>query len=147
MIGERLKQQPELVLLMDGVGATLSAILLGVVLPALEPYIGMPRRVLLVLALVAALYGVYSTGCYFLRRNHWQAGVRVISILNLVYCGMTAVLVVAFRARLKRIGIAYFLLEILVIGALVAVERRLLASADERRQYHQRSSANSTAPR
>jgi hypothetical protein len=140
-------RQPELTLLIDGGGAILSAICLGVVLPMFQAYVGMPRRVLLALAIVALLFSAWSIGCYVLRRTEWRTGVRVISVLNLVYCGVTAVLVAAFWSQLTRAGVTYFLLEILVIGALVAVERRVLASAGGRRQNHQRSSANSTAPR
>ena len=134
MIGERLKRQPELVLLIDGIGATLSAIFLGVVLPALQSYVGMPRRVLWALALMALVYGAYSIGTFYLRRSDWRSGVRVISILNVAYCGLTAVLVIAFWSRLTRVGVAYFLLEILVIAALVAVERRVLGSAEMSRE-------------
>jgi hypothetical protein len=148
---DRLKQRPGLVLLIDGIGAILSAFFLGVVTTTLEPYVGMPRRVLFVLALVALAYGAYSIGGYCLRRSEWRSWLRAISGLNLAYCGATAALVVAFWARLTFIGVTYFLLEILLIGFLVVVERRVLAaddtSAAERRQNDQTSSANSAAPR
>jgi len=59
---DRLKHRPWLALLIDGIGATLSAFSLGVVLPALEPYVGMPRRVLFVLSLVALVYAACLIG-------------------------------------------------------------------------------------
>lgn len=73
---DRLKHRPWLALLIDGIGATLSAFSLGVVLPALEPYVGMPRRVLFVLALVALVYAACSIGSYCLRRNEWGVVAR-----------------------------------------------------------------------
>ena len=93
---DRLKHRPWLALLIDGIGATLSAFSLGAVLPALEPYVGMPRRVLFVLALVALVYAACSIGSYCLRAQRMAAVVAPISRLNLAYCGVTAALVVAF---------------------------------------------------
>ena len=87
---DRLKHRPWLALLIDGIGATLSAFSLGVVLPALEPYVGMPRRVLFVLALVALVSAACSIGSYCLRSNEWWPWLRAISRLNLAYCGVTA---------------------------------------------------------
>jgi hypothetical protein len=127
---DRLRRQPRLAFLIDGIGATTSAFFLGVVLTALEGYVGMPRTVLSVLALVALAYGAYSIGCYYLLRKEWRPWLRAISSLNLAYCGVTTGLVIAFRARLTFVGATYFLLEILLIGALVVLERRLLAADD-----------------
>ena len=127
---DRLRRQPRLVFLIDGIGATVSAFFLGVVLTALEEHVGMPRTVLWFLALVALAYGAYSIGCYYLLRKEWRPWLRAISSLNLAYFGATAGLMVAFRARLTLVGATYFLLEILLIAALVVVERRLLAAED-----------------
>jgi hypothetical protein len=122
---DRLRQQPRLVFLIDAIGATVSAFFLGVVLTALGEYVGMPRTVLLFLALVALAYGACSIGCYSLRPREWRPWLRAISSLNLAYCGLTAALLVVFRARLTFLGATYFLLEILLIGALALVERRV----------------------
>jgi hypothetical protein len=148
---DRLKHRPWLALLIDGIGATLSAFSLGVVLPALEPYVGMPRRVLFVLALVALVYAACSIGSYCLRRNEWRPWLRAISRLNLAYCGVTAAPVVAFWTRLMFVGVTYFFLELLLIGTLVVVERPVLAAHDpsggERRQNHEKSITSRAAPR
>jgi hypothetical protein len=125
---DRLRQRPRLIFLIDGIGASVSAFFLGVVLTALEGYVGMPRTVLWFLALVALAYAAYSIGCYCLLRTGWRRWLRVLSRLNLAYCGVTAGLVVAFRARLTLVGATYFVLEILLIGALVVLERRLAAA-------------------
>ena len=127
---ERLRREPRRVFLIDGVGATLSALSLGVVFTALWEYVGMPRPVLLPLALVALAYAAYSIRCYYQRRNQWRRCLRIISSANLAYIGVTAGLVVAFWARLTVLGVTYFLLEIVLIGALVVVERRVLVVGD-----------------
>jgi hypothetical protein len=100
-----LRQQPRLVFLIDCIGATVSAFFLGVVLTALEGYVGMPPTVLSFLTLVALADGAYSIGCYYLLRKEWRRWLRAISSLNLAYCGVTAGLVVAFRARLTFVPI------------------------------------------
>lgn len=121
---DRLRRQPRLVFLIDGIGATVSAFFLGVVLTALQGYIGMPLPVLVFLALVAVAYGTYSIASYYMSQD-WRRGLRIISSANVAYCVVTAGLVVAFWGRLTVLGVTYFVLEILVIGGLVMVERRL----------------------
>ena len=127
---DRLRREPRRVFLIDGIGATASAFFLGVVLTALEGYVGMPRHVLLSLALVALAYAAYSIRCYYLPRSEWRRGLRIISSANLVYTAVTAGLVIALWARLTFLGVTYFLFEIVLIGALVVVERRLLVVGD-----------------
>ena len=139
---DRLRREPRRVFLIDGIGATVSAFSLGVVLTALKEYVGMPRPVLVFLALVALVYAAFSIRCYYQLRNEWRRCLRIISSANVAYTGVTAGLVVAFWAGLTFLGVTYFLLEILVIGVLVVVERRLLVVGDttvaERRTNHQR---------
>jgi hypothetical protein len=124
---DRLKHRPWLALLIDGIGAMLSAFSLGVVLPAC------------------------SIGSYCLRRNEWRPWLRAISRLNLAYCGVTAAPVVAFWTRLMFVGVTYFFLELLLIGTLVVVERPVLAAHDpsggEPRQNHEKSITSRAAPR
>lgn len=127
---DRLRREPRRVFLIDGVGATASAFFLGVVLTALREYVGMPRPVLVLLALVALAYAAFSIRCCYLRRKEWRRCLRIISSANLAYIGVTGGLVIAFWARLTFLGVTYFLLEILLIGALVMVERRVLVVDD-----------------
>ena len=127
-----VQRRPALILLIDGIGAIVSSLFLGVVLAALQPYVGMPRPVLFALAAVALAFGAYSIGGYYLRRNEWRRWLPVISTLNLAYCGVTAALVAAFWTQLTFVGAMYFLCEIVVITGLVVVERRVLAATAAR---------------
>jgi hypothetical protein len=106
--------------LLDGLGAVVTAVMLGAVLPAFEPAFGMPRPILLALALVAASFAAYSLTCHVR-----AAGARMllgITIANTAYCVCTLGLVVWLRGSVTWLGVAYFLGEILVIAALVTVE-------------------------
>lgn len=107
-------------LLVDGIGALISAALLGLVLTTWEPAFGMPARILVPLAMVAAIFAVYSLAGYLADRGPaWLLG---IALANTVYCGVTLALVVALRDSLTWLGIAYFAGEILLILGLVAAE-------------------------
>lgn len=113
--------------LLDGLGAVLTAILLGVVLPALEPAFAMPRRILLVLALVAAGFAVYSLTCHF--RAARPRPLLGIAVANTAYCISTLGLVVSLRGALTWLDFAYFLGEILLVATLVVVEVRVALRA------------------
>ncbi len=109
----------------DGLGALVSAGLLGVVLPAFQPYIGLPRPVLYLLAGLALVLATYSGICAYrspLRRRLWLG---LIMAANLAYCALTVGLMVAFAAALEPLGFVYFAGEVAVILALVSFEWRV----------------------
>lgn len=118
-------------LLIDGLGACASALCLGVVLPALQDWIGMPVGVLYLLAGIAALFAVNAFVAWRFAGAHAGRWLTAVALANLTYCALTASLVVWQWARLTRWGVAYFAGEIAVIAILVGVEWR---SATRRRE-------------
>lgn len=121
--------------LLDGLGAAVTAVMLGVVLPALEPAFAMPQGALRVLALVAAGFAVYSLACHVRAAGaRWLLG---IAVANTAYCVCTLGLLVSLRSSLTWLDLAYFLGEILVIATLVIVEVRVARRAAS---AHQRTS-------
>ena len=117
------------IFLLDAAGALVSVVLLGVVLPSLEPFLGMPGSALKPLALWALVCLVYSSTCYLRageRRPRWLRGVV---LLNSLYCVATALLVVHHFGRLTLWGVVYFLGELAVILCLVAFELRVYRRA------------------
>jgi hypothetical protein len=60
---ERLVRSPRTLFLVDGVGALVTALLVGVVLPTLGEHIGTPKPVLRALALTAAVLAAYLLTC------------------------------------------------------------------------------------
>jgi hypothetical protein len=104
----------------DAIGAAVTAAMLAVVLPALEPYLGMPPRVLVPLCFVALGFAVYSSSCFALRASpRW---LLVIAAANAAYCLCTLTLVVVLWNTLTPLGVAYFLGEVALILGLVALE-------------------------
>jgi len=113
--------------LLDGVGAAVTAVMLGAVLPAFEPAFAMPRRILVWLALVAASFAVYSLTCH--ARAASARLLLGIAVANAAYCVSTLGLVLLLRGSLTWLDLAYFLGEIILISTLVIVEVRVARRA------------------
>ena len=110
--------------LIDGIGALISALFLGVILVQLESYIGMPVQVLELLALLALVFAVYSFSCHLASPKKWRFFLKLIALINSSYCLLTLLLVIWNYHSLTRLGFTYFAAEMLVILILVRVEWR-----------------------
>ena len=123
-----LTSNPKTLFLIDSLGAFLSAFLLGVILTHFESTFGMPRSVLYFLAALACLFAIYSFWNYARFKENWRPYLHGIAIANLLYCGLTAALVIYFRQELTQWGLTYFLLEMVVIVCLVVIELKTVTS-------------------
>jgi len=126
-LAEKLSTQPRRVFLMDGLGAVVSALALGVGLPAIQPLIGMPREVLLFLAAIPVGYAVYSFGCAARLPVKWPSWLRGIAMLNAAYAGLSVALLAAHAAQIQPLGWAYFVGEILLLSGLAPLEWKVAA--------------------
>jgi FtsH-binding integral membrane protein len=126
---ERLARSPRALFLVDGVGALVTALLVGVVLPTLGEHIGTPRPVLRALALTAAVFAAYSLTCAATRPTRWPGYLRGIALANAGYCLVTAALLIRFSATLQALDWLYFVGEIVVVCALVTLELRVARAA------------------
>lgn len=89
----------------------------------------MPRFVLYPLAAAGLLFAAYSLSCYFFKVKRWKSFLLGIALANLAYCLVSLALVVMFFERLTALGLAYFWVEILVVGILIRIEIRLAMSS------------------
>jgi len=105
--------------------------LLAVLMP-LEIYIGMPASILRGLAAAASGLALYSACCFWFAGLRWRLLMAILSVANGAYCCVTAGLVIWRYADLTGLGIAYFALEILVIGGLVWLERQVVIGPADR---------------
>ena len=126
---ERLVRGPRTLFLVDGVGALVTALLVGVVLPALGDHIGTPRPVLRALALTAAVFAAYSLTCAATRPKRWPGYLRGIALANAGYCLVTAAVLIRFTAALHVLDWIYFVGEIVVVSTLVTLELRVARAA------------------
>jgi len=115
---------PRKLLLIDGLGAIVSAIFLGIVLVMLQEIVGMPTQILYTLSGLASLFAIYSLSCYFFVKDNWNPYLRFIAIVNMLYCILSLVLVYIYFSELTVLGLTYFILEKVIVLTLVWIELR-----------------------
>ncbi len=110
------------ILLLDGAGAVLSAVMHGLVLVAYEKSFGMPASILRVLGFVALLFAIYSFSSAFFGGQKKALLLRGIAIANLLFCVVTSILIIYYFPQLTGLGLLYFVVEIMVVLVLVRYE-------------------------
>jgi hypothetical protein len=115
------------VLLIDGIGAIISAVSLGIIIPACHSYFKVPLDVLYILAGIAVLFSVYSFFFYMYSGENWKKFLRVIAIANLSYCFLTAALLIKFLHAISVLAVAYFVSEIVLVIGLAIWELKVAA--------------------
>ena len=116
---------PQSVFLLDGLGAVVSLVSLGVVLPAFQAYIGMPLPVLYVLAALAACFASYSLSCYKFADHTQARWLKIVMAANLSYCLISVFCVALYFQQLTKLGLAYFISEKFVVLAIVGIEYKV----------------------
>lgn len=123
-------KNPRSIFLLDAIGAVASAISLGVILVQYESVIGMPKETLHYLSLIACVFVVYSFSCFFLLKKNWAPFIRAIAYANLSYCFIQIACVIYHYQKLTGIGLTYFVLELIVVFAVVAFELKTANALD-----------------
>lgn len=119
------RQHPRQLLLVDGIGAVVSAFLWGVVGVRLAPWVGMPVPTMLLLALLPGMFAVYDF-YHFSRRNQAvRVPLRRIAAMNVGYCGLSALLAIYHCETLTTWGWAYIGAELIIVLALARLEYRV----------------------
>lgn len=121
---DTFRKQPTLIFLVDGMGASVSAVFLGIVLTVFNESIGLSLSILFVLGGLALLLAVYSLSCYYFSAPH-RPFLLIIIVANILYSILTLALVF-FYSNLTVLGLLYFSSELLVMGVLLSIEVRLL---------------------
>lgn len=115
---------PKKLFLIDFIGAIVSAISLGIILPKLQAYIGMPLNVLYLLAIIPVFFFIYSFYAYLYANTNWKPYLRFIAIANFLYCCLTFCLLIFYKNEVTFLGVGYFILEIIIVILLAFVEYR-----------------------
>ena len=119
---EKIISNPKKLFLIDGLGAILSAFLLGVVLVKAEIYFGIPSSTLYVLATIPILFAIYDLYCYRKDRSELGYSLKGIAILNLLYCFLSIGFACYHFKTLTIFGWFYVLIEILTVFTLAYIE-------------------------
>lgn len=112
------------VLLIDGIGAAVSALVTGLILPLFSEQLGLPPHILYSLAALALVFMIFSLFCYFIAREVGVWMLRVIIFANLTYCVISAGLTF-FYAGVTSLGQAVLCAELLIVLFVVAFEIRV----------------------
>ncbi len=108
--------------LIDGIGAVISALSLGIILPLFHQHIGVPKQSLYFLSLFPVLYCFYSFGCFSKVKALKSYHLYIIGALNLLYCIVSVFTLAQFLGSLTDLGYGYFLIEIILVLLLAAYE-------------------------
>lgn len=112
-------------LLLDGIGAIISAISLGVIIPAFDSYFNVQLDVLYILAGIAVVFSIYSLSSYLLSKANWHKFLRIIAVANLSYCVLTGSLIYRFSESVSALAIVYFSVEIMLVVSLAIWELKV----------------------
>jgi len=110
--------------LLDGFGAILSAILLGIVLVKLEEYFGIPKTTLYILAALPCFFAIYDFYCYFKIEKNLDKFLKGIAIVNLLYCCLSLGFAFHHYQEITYLGWAYIIVEIIIVVAIAIIELR-----------------------
>jgi hypothetical protein len=113
---------PKTFFIIDGLGALLSAFLLGIVLVQFESLFGMPKETLYFLAFLPCLFALYDLVCYLKVKKNELLFLRGIAMANLFYCCLSVGFVVHDYAQLTNLGLAYFILELIIVLILGSIQ-------------------------
>ena len=122
---------PRKLLIVDGLGATLSgALLLGILRPYHE-WIGLPAESIELLGQIALTLAFYSFSVFFFFKKSGSVFFGLLYIFNLCYVLYTISLIFQHYRNLTRYGWAYFSGELMVILFLAYLEWSMASKGTE----------------
>ncbi len=113
---------PKKLFLIDGLGALLSAFLLGIVLVQFEAFFGIPPSALYFLATLPLFFALFDAYAYRKQTDKIGTFLTVIAVLNFLYCVVSIGFAFYHFASITIWGWAYITGEILMVSLLAIVE-------------------------
>ena len=117
-----IKINPKRLFIVDGLGALLSAFLLGVVLVKFEHLFGIPTKTLYYLAILSIFLVIFDFFCYRNIKENSDQYLKRIAIMNLVYCFLSIGVAIYHFEIITQFGWIYILQEILIVVILAFIE-------------------------
>lgn len=122
----RFSANPKHLFLLDGLGALVSAFLLGVVLVQFEGVFGIPRSTLYFLAIIPCFFAVFDIVSFRSSSSKHALCLRIIASLNIAYC-IVSIGWAAFAGQtITILGWAYLLIEVAIVLMLALFELRVV---------------------
>jgi len=95
------------------------------VLPKFEQFFGLPSDLLCILATVPLLFVIYDFYCCLKTHISLSKSVKVIAILNLMYCGLSIGLALHHSQDITIWGWLYVIVEIIIVTSLAFFELKI----------------------
>lgn len=121
----KAEANPQKLFLIDGLGALLSAFLLGVVLVKFESFFGIPASTLYLLAALPIFFALYDFYCYLKVNDTPSKFLQGIAVVNLLYCGLSIGCSLYHLETITIFGWAYIIGEVFIVIALALIEFRV----------------------
>ncbi|GGG18166.1 hypothetical protein GCM10011344_18490 [Dokdonia pacifica] len=116
---------PRRLFLIDGLGAILSAFMLGIVLVQFESAFGIPSATLYVLAIFPVFFAIFDFYCFQKKNANLSKLLKIIAILNLLYCCMSIGCAMYHIDTVTILGWVYICVEVLLIVILSLFELKV----------------------
>lgn len=115
---------PKKLLLIDAIGAILSSTIINLGIFCFNDLVEMPKKTMVVLAIIPVLYFLYSIINYFSGNNNEKLSrqLKVIAYANFGYCLLTLTIILFYWSKLTALELTYFSLEIIVLIILSIIE-------------------------
>jgi len=111
--------------LIDGLGALISAFLLGVVLVKFESLFGIPKPTLYILAAIPIFFALYDFFCYFRIKKNLPIFLKGIALMNILYCCLSLCFAFHHSTSITALGWAYIIIEIVIVVGIAIFELRV----------------------
>lgn len=112
------------IFLLDGVGALLSSIFTGLLLPLFSEDVGISTSVLHCLALIPFIYGIYSISCYLFPKITKPWMLITIIVANIAYCLLSGAIILRMSS-ITPAGQVLLSAEIFLILCVVGLELKV----------------------
>jgi len=119
---KKAKSDPKKLFVIDGIGALISAFLLGIVFVNISSYIGIPTSTLYILAAFPIFFAIFDMYCYQKEHNTMGILLKTIAVLNLLYCFISIGFAIYHKEMLTNLGWIYISVEILILVFLSFIE-------------------------
>ncbi|MDG1333768.1 MAG: hypothetical protein P8P74_15635 [Crocinitomicaceae bacterium] len=117
--------------LVDGIGAVVSAVLLGIVLVQFQVYFGIPTSTLYFLAALPCAFAIYDFYCFFKVDKQLEKYLKGIALVNYAYCVLSIGLAIYHSASITYLGWGYVLLEVMIVIGLATFELETARKSQE----------------
>jgi len=117
-----VQTNPKKLLLIDGVGAIVSAFLLGIVLVQLNDLVGIPIPTLYFLAFLPCLFAIFDLYHYQKTNNQVATPLKIIATVNLLYCCLSIGLGIYHFETITFLGWVYVVVEVMIVVGIAVWE-------------------------